>query len=471
MHIMPRPGTDAALACAVMHVLFKEGFADREYMQRYTDAPDELEAHLQSRDPAWAERLSGVPAATIVEFARMYGRTPRSFIRIGYGFTRSRNGSAQMHAVSCLPAVTGAWKHRGGGALYANGALYKLDRSLIEGHDLRDSSIRLLDQSRIGPVLTGDKRDLGDGPPITAMLIQNTNPMVVAPETNKVRTGFMRDDLFTCVHEQFMTDTAKMADIVLPATTFLEHDDIYTSSGHTHLHLTRKVVEPLGEARPNHFVICELAHRLGGKHRGFEMTEWEIIEETLRLSKLPPPSDFHQGRWLDCALPFEEAHFLKGFGFPDGKFRFKPDWKSQGIDHARMPVLPDQAALIDDATSEHPFRLVAAPARQFLNSTFTETPGSLAREGRPTVLIHPQDCGRLGIVEGSRVRLGNTRGSIVVHARPFDGLQPGVVVVESVWPNAAFEEGSGVNTLTSADAGPPKGGAVFHDTAIWIRAA
>ena len=177
---MPRPGTDAALACAVMHVLFKEGFADRDYLARYTDVPDELEAHLQSRDPAWAERLSGVPAATIVEFARLYGRTKRSFIRIGYGFTRSRNGSAQMHAVSCLPAVTGAWKHRGGGALYANGALYKLDRSLIEGHDVRDSNIRLLDQSRIGPVLTGDKRDLGDGPPVTAMLIQNTNPMVVA---------------------------------------------------------------------------------------------------------------------------------------------------------------------------------------------------------------------------------------------------------------------------------------------------
>jgi anaerobic selenocysteine-containing dehydrogenase len=262
-----------------------------------------------------------------------------------------------------------------------------------------------------------------------------------------------------------------MADIVLPATTFLEHDDIYTSSGHTHLHLTRKVVEPYAEARPNHFVICELARRLGGKHRGFEMSEWEIIEESLRISGLPPPSGFYQGRWLDCALPFEEAHFLNGFGFPDGKFRFKPDWKALGMDHARMPVLPDQAALIDDSSSEHPFRLVAAPARQFLNSTFTETPGSLAREGRPTVLIHPEDCARLGIVEGSRVRLGNERGSIVVHARPFDGLQPGVVVVESIWPNSAFEEGSGINTLTSADAGPPKGGAVFHDTAIWIRAA
>jgi len=471
MHIMPRPGTDAAVACAVMHVLFKEGVADREYLKRYTDVPAELEAHLATRDPAWAQRLSGVPAETIIEFARLYGGTARSFIRIGYGFTRSRNGSAQMHAVSCLPAVTGAWKHRGGGALYANGALYKLDRSLIEGHDVRDSKLRLLDQSRLGPILTGDKRDLGDGPPVTAMLIQNTNPMVVCPETNKVRAGFMREDLFVCVHEQFMTDTARMADIVLPATTFLEHDDIYTSSGHTHLHLTRKVVEPYAEARPNHFVICELARRLGGKHRGFEMSEWEIIEESLRMSGLPPPSGFYQGRWLDCALPFEEAHFLNGFGFPDGKFRFKPDWKALGMDHARMPVLPDQAALIDDSSSEHPFRLVAAPARQFLNSTFTETPGSLAREGRPTVLIHPTDCARLGIVEGSRVRLGNERGSIVVHARPFDGLQPGVVVVESIWPNSAFEEGSGINTLTSADAGPPKGGAVFHDTAIWIRAA
>jgi anaerobic selenocysteine-containing dehydrogenase len=471
IHLMPRPGTDGALAAAVMHVLFKEGFADRDYLARFTDVPEELETHLASRDPAWAEAISGVPAGTIVEFARLYGAAKRSFLRIGYGFSRSRNGAAQLHAVSCLPAVTGAWRHRGGGALYSNGGLYQLDKTLIEGLDVLDPRVRILDQSRIGPVLTGDRQDLGQGPPVTALLIQNTNPLVVCPDSNKVRQGFARENLFVCVHEQFMTDTAKMADILLPATTFLEHDDIYTAGGHTHLQLARKVVEPYAEARPNHHVICALARRLGARHRGFEMGEWEIIEETLRLSGKPATAEFHEGRWHDCVPPFEEAHFLNGFAHPDGRFRFKPDWAAVGVAHARMPKLPDHAPLIDAADEAHPFRLVAAPARQFLNSTFTETPGSQAREGRPTAMIHPHDCRRLGIAEGDRVRLGNRRGSIVVHARPFEGLQPGVVVVESIWPNDAFEEGIGVNALTSAEAGLPKGGAVFHDTAIWIRKA
>ena len=486
IHLMPRPGTDGALACAVMHVLFKEGFADRDYLARYTDVPGELEAHLETRTPQWAERISGVPEASIVDFARLYGRTKKSFIRVGYGFSRSRNGSAQLHAVSCLPAVTGAWRERGGGALYSNGGLYRIDKTLIEGLDALDERTRTgrlllrsglrklprsLDQSRMGPVLTGDKRDLGDGPPVTALLIQNTNPAVVCPESNKVRQGLTREDLFTCVHEQFMTDTAKMADIVLPATTFLEHDDLYVAGGHTYLQIARKVVEPYAEARPNHFVICELARRLGARHRGFEMSEMEMIEETLRLSGKPSTAAFEQGRWLDCAPSFEDAHFLSGFGHADGKFHFKPDWKAVGVDHAKMPLLPDHARLIEEADEEHPFRMVAAPARSFLNSTFTETPGSQARESRPSVMIHPQDASRLSIAEGERLRIGNRRGSIVIHARLFDGLQPGVVVVESVWPNDAFEEGIGVNALTSADAGPPKGGAVFHDTAIWIRKA
>ncbi|MEX1110038.1 MAG: molybdopterin oxidoreductase family protein [Dongiaceae bacterium] len=471
IHIMPKPGTDAAVACAMMNVLFAEGMADLEYMAKYTDAPADLRQHVSVRTPEWAEAISGVPAQQIREFARLYGSTKRTFIRIGYGFSRSRNGAAQMHAVACLPAVTGAWQVKGGGALYANTAIYHLSRSVIEGHALIDPSIRIMDQSRIGPVLTGDKQDLGDGPPVTAMLIQNTNPAVVCPESNKVRQGFLRDDLFVCVHEQFMTDTAKMADIVLPATTFLEHDDIYTSSGHTHLQLARKIVEPFAEARPNHYVICELAKRLGVDHPSFSMTEWELIEETLKVSNLPATAEFYQGRWIDCALPFEQAHYLDGFGHEDGKFRFKADWKAMGLDHERMSPLPDQVDLIELANDEHPFRLVAAPARQFLNSSFTETPGSRAREGRPTAMIHPDDCTRLGIAADARVRVGNRRGEIVVHARPFDGLQPGVVVIESVWPNDAFEGGIGVNALTSADAGPPRGGAVFHDTAVWIRAA
>jgi anaerobic selenocysteine-containing dehydrogenase len=303
------------------------------------------------------------------------------------------------------------------------------------------------------------------------MLIQNTNPMAVCPDTTKVRAGLARDDLFVCVHEQFMTETAAMADIVLPATTFLEHDDIYTASGHTFLQTARKVVEPPGAARPNHFVICELARRLGAKHRGFEMTEWEIIDETLRRSGLPDADTLHAGHWHDCALPFEQAHFLTGFGNPDGKFHFKPDWSRRGPDHAVMPVLPDHLANIDAADPEHPFRLVAAPARQFLNSTFTETPGSRAREKRPTVLIHPEAAAALGIAEGARVRLGNRQASIIVHARLFDGLAREVLVVESIWPNAAFEGGLGINALTSADPGPPNGGAVFHDTAVWARPA
>ena len=471
IHLMPKPGTDGALACAVMHVLLKEGFADRAYMAKYTDGAAELEAHLKSRDPRWAADITGIPEQAILDFARLYGRTKRSFIRIGYGFSRSRNGATQLFAASCLPAVTGAWQHRGGGALYGNAGLYTLDRSLIEGLDAFDPTTRVLDMTRIGPVLTGDKRDLGDGPPVTATLIQNTNPMVVAPDTIRVREGFRRTDLFVAVHEQFMTETAAMADIVLPATTFLEHDDIYTGGGHTFLQLARKVVEPYAEARTNHYVIAELARRLGAKHRGFEMTEWEIIEETLRMSRLPGPEGFDGGRWLDCALPFERGHHLDGFGHRDRRFHFKADWAALGRYHEGLPALPDFVDIIDRGDAEHPFRMMTSPARSFLNSTFNNTPSGVGREGRPSVLMHPEDLAAIGATAGDRIRLGNRLGSVVVHAKPFDGLQRGVLVVEGVWPNTAFEEGLGINTLVSAEPGRPNGGGVFHDTAVWARKA
>jgi anaerobic selenocysteine-containing dehydrogenase len=470
LHLMVRPGTDAALACAIMHVLFKEGFADRAYMARYTDVPERLEAHLASRDPAWAAAITGVPEAQILDFARLYGRTPRSFIRLGYGFARSRNGSAQMHAVTCLPAITGAWQHPGGGALYSGGALYKLDKALIQGLDRLDPTVRALDQSRIGAILTGDAGALKGGPPVTAMLIQNTNPMAVAPDSLTVRAGFARDDLFACVHEQFLTETAAMADIVLPATTFLEHDDIYTAGGHTMLQIARKIVEPPGETRENHTVLAGLAQRLGADHRGFGMSPWAIIEETLATSGLPPAAELLDGRGLDRALPFDTAHFLDGFGHPDGKFHFAADWSALGPQGAALSSLPDQNWVIDRATADKPYRLVTAPARSFLNTSFSETPSSQSREGQPTVLIHPDDLAALDRGEGGRLRLGNERGSVVVPARAFDGVQRGVVVVEGIWPNAAFEEGIGINALTSAEPGPPAGGAVFHDTAIWVRA-
>jgi anaerobic selenocysteine-containing dehydrogenase len=470
-HLMLRPGTDGALACAVMHVLFREGYADCDYMQAYTDVPEKLERHLATRTPEWAAAITGLSVGEIEDFARLYGHTKRSFIRLGYGFSRSRNGAANVHAVSCLPAVTGAWRYRGGGALYSNHSFYKIDDSLIKSTDALDPDTRVLDQSRIGPILCGCDEDLRGGPPVAALFIQNTNPMVVAPESLNVRRGFEREDLFVCVHEQFMTETAAMADIVLPATTFLEHDDIYKGGGHTYLQVTRKVIEPYAESRSNHWVICELAKRLGAKHPGFEMTAWELIDETLKCSGWPDAETIYRNHWHDCALDFETAHFLNGFETPDKRFHFKPDWARVGKAHAAMPALPDHVATIDEADEEHPFRLVAAPARDYLNTTFTETPTSIKHKVRPTVLIHPRDCEALGIDAGDRVRLGNRLATVVVHAKPFDGVQPGVVIVESVWPNHAFDEGIGINALVSADPGPPDGGAVFHDTAIWIRPA
>ena len=402
---------------------------------------------------------------------------PRTFFRLGYGFSRQRNGAVNMHAALSVAAVSGAWRHEGGGAFHNNGAIYHWDRSLIEGLDVRDPGVRVLDQSRIGPVLTGDRRDLGDGPPVTAMLIQNTNPMMVAPELGLVHEGFARQDLFVCVHEQFMTETAEVADVVLPATMFVEHDDIYQGGGHQYIILGPKIIEPPGECRPNHAVIRELARRLGAEHPGFELTEREIIDRTLALSRWPGLEVLEREHWLDCQPPFEEAHYLEGFAHPDGKFRFAPDWaatRPHGFgpngEAGEMPRLPDHWPVIEEASESMPFRLVTAPARHYLNSSFTETPTSIRRQKRPSVMIHPHDAERLGLADGDLATLGNDRGRVRIHVERFDGVLRGVVVVESIWPNKAFHDGIGINALTGADPAAPVGGAPFHDNRIWIEA-
>jgi anaerobic selenocysteine-containing dehydrogenase len=259
-----------------------------------------------------------------------------------------------------------------------------------------------------------------------------------------------------------------MADIVLPATTFLEHDDIYTAGAHTYLQIGRAVLPPYAESRSNHQVICGFAERLGARHPSFRKSAIELIEETLRISGLPGPEAFEHGVWLDCWPGFETGHFLDGFGHADKKFHFCADWGAIGREHVRLPAFPDHVAIIDESDAERPFRLVAAPARSFLNTSFNNTPSSIAREGRPTALIHPEALGELGLADGDRVRIGNQRDSVVVHARSFDGLQRRVVIVEGLWPNHAFEEGIGINLLTSADPGLPRGGAVFHDTSVWL---
>ncbi|UTW50346.1 molybdopterin oxidoreductase family protein [bacterium SCSIO 12827] len=471
LHIPIRPGTDGALACAVMQVLFEENLADWDYMREFSDGPEHLQQHLTTRTPEWAEEITGIPAADIRDFARLYGKTERAYLRCGYGFTRSRNGAANMHAVTCLPVVTGKWKHRGGGALFSNRELYGVDGTLIKGLDVVDPNTRALDMSQIGRVLTGDAHALKDGPPVTVLFTQNINPAEVAPETTRVIDGMMRDDLFTCVHEQFMTASAKLADIVLPATMFLEHEDMYQGGGHFYLQVHKALIEPLGECRSNVDVINGLARRLGSDYPAFHMTAWELIDDALRRSGRPGADDVLAEGWVDCAKPFEEAHFLNGFGHDDGKFHFAADWSKIGADCDAMSALPDHLDVIDGASAVHPYRLVAAPARRFLNTSFTEMPSSRKKEGRPMALIHPDTCKALGLEEGDRVRLGNDLGDLVVHVRPFDGLQDHTVVVEGIWPNEAFEEGRGINTIVSADAALPGGGAAFHDTAIWMRPA
>jgi anaerobic selenocysteine-containing dehydrogenase len=484
MGLIVKPGTDAALACAVMHVLFRDGMADRAYLEQYTDDPRGLEAHLRDRTPEWASAITGMPVAEIEAFARLVGTTKRTFFRLGYGFSRQRNGSVNMHAASCIAAVTGAWQYEGGGAFHSNSGILKLDTSVVEGTRLRDPNIRYLDHSRIGPVLCGHEDALYGGPLVTALLIQNTNPANVAPDQRLVRKGFLRDDLFTCVHEQFMTDTAQLADVVLPATMFLEHDDIYKGGGNQHITLGPKLIEPPEGPRSNHFVNEELAKRLGVAHLpGFGMSEREHIDFMLARKGLGTFETFRERKWADLQPPFEEAHYLNGFGHADGKFHFRPDWtgqrapnrppRSMGVfgPYDRLPEFPDHVDLIEVADDAHPFRLATSPARNFLNSSFTETPVSKAKEGRPQLLIHPDDASALGLEDGARVEIGNQRGEVVLHARLFDGLRRGVVIAEGIWPNSAHERGEGINVLTGADAPAPYGGAAVHDNKVWVRAA
>ena len=484
MALVLKPGTDGALACAVMHVAFRDGYADWPYLEKFTDDPRGLETHLKTRTPEWAAAITGLSIEEIEAFAALVGQTKRTFFRLGYGFTRSRNGTANMHAALSVASVTGAWQYEGGGAFHTNGGIFGIEKSLVEGTTYEDKSIRSMDQSKVGRVLTNDPAELYGGPPVTAMLIQNTNPVNVAPEQRLIKQGFLRDDLFTCVHEQFMTETAELADVVLPATMFLEHDDIYRGGGNQHILLGPKLIDPPEGPRENLYVIEELATRLGVADReGFGLTAREHVDRMLEMRGLGNFETFAEERWADVQPDFETSHFLKGFGHPDGKYRFRPDWRGQktatrppetmGLQGPvdDLPEFPDHVELIEAADADHPFRLATSPARQFLNSTFTETPGSVKREGRPQLMVHPDDADAFGIATGERIEIGNGRGEVVLHAKVTTETKRGTVIAEGIWPNKAHERGEGINVLTGADAIAPFGGAAFHDTRVWMKKA
>ena len=465
-----RPGTDGALAAAMMQVMLAEGIADEAYLAEFTDFDDAVRDHLMRRTPDWAAAITGLEADEIADFARMYAKTAKTFLRLGVGFTRSRNGAANMHAVTCLPAVAGSWRHKGGGAFFASFDIWGLDTTLAHAADRAEDVTRTLDQSRIGAVLCGVEDALEGGPPVKAMLIQNSNTAMVAPDTAAVRRGLSRDDLFVCVHEHFMTATARYADILLPASMFLELDDIYMGWGHTSLTIGPRVLERHGECRSNFEVVNDLARRLGANHPSFQMDAAELVDATLQASGKGTLADAAARGWIDCAPTFEDAHFLSGFPQPEGRFRFKPDWAALGPYHHDMPAMPDHWDATDTVGPERPLRLVTPPSRTYLNTSFTETPGSQKREGRPTALVHPEDAAALGIADGGRVRIGNRQGDVVMHAQISETAKPGVVIAEGVWPDDAYEGETGINLLIDGTPVPPAGGSAFHDTAIWLRA-
>ena len=464
LHLMLRPGTDGALACAIMHCLFRDQRIDWDYVNRQTRDVELLRQHVAATDPAWAAAITGLTIAEIEAFADLYGRLPRSFLRVGYGMSRSRNGAVNVHAVTCLPALTGAWQYEGGGACGSLSGNFAISLDVAEGLTIPSPSVRDLDMCQIGAILNGDADALHNGPPVTAMLVQNSNPASVAPDSLSVWRGMARPDLFLAVHEQRMTTTAKFADIVFPATTFLEHADLYTSYGHTFLQVAKPVIPPLGESRSNHWLVCQLAKRLGVDHPSFVLDEWDLIEQTLAQSHLPKAEDLHQQRWLDCSKGFAATHFSDGFGHPDGRFRFLPQW---GRDD--MPTYPDHWPVIEEGDADHPFRLITPPSRHFLNSSFNDCPDSRRRAGQPQALIHSDDAATLGIQPGQLIRLGNRRGSVTVSALPSMGIARGVVAVEGLWNDADFPNGVGINSLTGAERVAPDGGGAFHDSAIWIR--
>ena len=384
-----RPGTDGALACAVMHILFRDGLADRAYLARYADAPDALEAHLADPRSPWASAITGLAVGQIEEFAALVGAHKRSFFRLGYGFSRQRNGAANMHA-----ALMHSGRHRRLGArgrrrASTNSGVYQLDKTMIEGLDPRDPSVRRLDQSRVGAALTGEAEALKGGGPVKALLIQNTNPLAVAPTRGRCGAA-----------SRARTCSSACTSSSSPTPRLCRRraagDDVPRARRPLHRRrppisaIRPKTVEPPDGCRSNHEVVVALAERLGARHPGFAMSPREIIDWTLRASGRGTLAQLEAARWLDCAPPFEEAHFLNGFAHADGRFHFAADWANAPFSNdglkgpwREMPSLPDHWPVNESADEAHPFKLATSPARNFLNSTFAETATSrAAKRGR-----------------------------------------------------------------------------------------
>ena len=469
-HIALLPGTDAALALALMHELIKNDWLDHDYIARYTLGWDALKERALLWNAERAAQICGVPVEKIKTLAHDYGQClvnqQPAAIRLNYGMQRVRGGGNATRAVACLPALIGAWRHRAGGMLLSSSGLFPVDKAALQRPDLlANRTPRTLNMSMIGDALLKETSQ-GFGPKIDALIVYNSNPVAVAPESGKVVQGFEREDLFTVVLEHFQTDTADYADYILPATTQLEHWDIHLSYGHTDVLLNRPAIAPLGESKTNTQIFRELA-----AHMGFDEPCFADDDETLCRVAFGEQIDINDLLTQGFAtLPLPEAPFASGnFPTPSGKCEFfSQRLKDQGFDG-----LPNHVANYEviGTSSDYPLAMISPPARNFLNSTFVNVTSLRDIEADPVLEIHPDDATPRGITTGAVVHVFNQRGSYKVKAEVSTRARCGVVNGLGIWWRKFGLDGTNVNQLTSQHLTDLGGGPVFYDCLVQVAAA
>ena len=469
-HIALLPGTDAALALALMHELVTHDWLDHDYIARHTRGWPALRARALQWSPERAAGVCGVPAEQIRSLARDYGQCfldkQPAAIRLNYGMQRVRGGGNATRAVACLPALIGAWRHRAGGLLMSSSAVFPVDRAALQRPDLlAGRTPRTVNMVTIGDDLLRPSSP-AFGPKIEALIVYNSNPVAVAPDSGQVVRGFARDDLFTVVLEQFQTDTADQADYILPATTQLEHWDVHATYGHTDVLLNRPAIAPLGDSKPNTQIFRELAARMG-----FTDPCFLDDDETLCRAAFGNQVDFQT--LLDqgfATLPLPDAPFAEGgFPTPSGQCEFFSErLVAQGLDGVPDHVPNYEAA---GSSSDFPLAMISPPARNFMNSTYANVTSLRAMEGEPLLEMHPHDAAARGIAHGSTVRVFNARGDYRVKAEVSLRARPGVVNGLGIWWRKLGLGGTNVNQLTSQHLTDLGRAPVFYDCLVQVQAA
>ena len=465
-HLQILPGTDAALAFALMHELVANDWLDHDYIAHHTLGWEQLRERAMQWTPERAAQVCGIPADQIRALARDYGTTPAAAIRLNYGMQRVRGGGNAVRAVACLPALVGAWRHPAGGLLLSNSSRFTSDRATLQRPDLlAGRTPRTINMSTIGDDLLREASP-DFGPRIEAVVVYNSNPVAVAPESGKVVAGFAREDLFTVVLEHFHTDTADYADYILPATTQLEHWDIHGTYGHTDVLLNRPAVAPLGQALPNTEIFRRLARCMG-----FYEPCFGDDDETLCRQAFAGVIDFD--RLLEqgfAPLPVPEAPFANGgFPTPSGRCEFFSERLArQGLDG-----LPDHLPNheVPGSSDRYPLAMISPPARNFLNSTFVNVKSLRDIEAEPVLEISAEDAAARGIAAGSVVRVFNDRGEYRCKAVVSERARPGVVNGLGIWWRKLGLDGTNVNELTSQKLTDLGRAPVFYDCLVEVQAA